>query len=159
MFQQSILDSLSSIFGQGTSWGDMSGFTGGDISSQIASMYDLYDEETGENMLDPSMFSTISPDMLRAASHKTYSPQIQAKGQSLLSGLYSGLGGQKARQAAGGFAGSSGFGKYQSGIKDVYGKEMTGAIAEAGQQRAQGLGNISDMISQWQETGQRFKFG
>ena len=154
MFQQSILDSLSSIFGSGINWGDLSGFTGEDIASQIASTYDIEDED-----LPASMFSTISPEMLKAASYKTYAPQLQAKGQSLLSGLYSGLGGKKARQAAGGFAGSSGFGKYQSSVKDVYGKEMTGAIAEAGQQRAQGLGNISDIISQWQETRQRFKFG
>ena len=155
MFQQSILDSLQSIFsGQNIQWGELSGFTGGDIASQIARIYGI---EQGD--LTPSMFSTITPSMLRAGEHRTYAPQLHAKGQSLLSGLRSGLGGQKARQAAGGFAGSSGFGRYTGGVKDVYGREMTGAITEVGQQRMQGLGNISDLISQWKDVGQRIAYG
>ena len=43
--------------------------------------------------------------------------------------------------------------------KDVYGREMTGAITEVGQQRMQGLGNISDLISQWKDVGQRIAYG
>ena len=91
--------------------------------------------------------------------YQTYSPQLQAKGQSLLSGLRSGLGGQKAKQVAGGFAGSGGQSQFQSGIKDVYGREMTGAITDVSQQRMQGLGNISDIINQWKQTGQRIAYG
>ena len=154
MFQQSILDSLSSIFGEGMNWGDITGLTGQDIAGRISSAYDIDLED-----LPPNMFTTIDPGMLAAGSYKTYAPQLQAKGQNLLSGLYSGLGGQKARQAAGGFAGSSGFGKYQSGVKDVYGREMTGAISEVAQQRSQGLSNISDIINQWKQTGQRIAYG
>jgi len=154
MFQQSILDSLSSIFGEGVNWADMSGFTGQDIAQQISTAYDIDIEDLPSNM-----FTTIDPAMLAAGSYKTYAPQLQAKGQNLLSGLYSGLGGQKAKKAAGGFAGSSGFKNYQSSIRDVYGKEMTGAIAETGQQRMQGLSNISDVINQWKQTGQRIAYG
>ena len=36
---------------------------------------------------------------------------------------------------------------------------MTGAIAETGQQRMQGLSNISDVINQWKQTGQRIAYG
>ena len=153
MFQQSILDSLQSLFGN-VQWGDLSGFSGQDIASQIAQTYGIEDED-----LSPAMFATINPQMLAGGSYKTYAPQLQAKGQSLLSGLRSGLGGQKARKAAGGFAGSGGFGSYTGGVKDVYGKEMTGAITEVGQQRMQGLGNISDIINQWKQTGQRIAYG
>ena len=116
MFQQSILDSLQSIFGGNVQWGDLSGFTGQDIASQFAGAYDLDPED-----LSASMFQTLSPQMLSAGAYKTYAPQLQAKGQSLLSGLYGGMGGQKAKQSAGGFAGSSGFGQYAGGVKDVYG--------------------------------------
>mgnify|MGYP005822864097 CR=1 FL=1 len=153
MFQQSILESLQSLFGN-MQWGDISGITGQDISQQIASMYGIEQED-----LPASMFQTISPEMLGAGAYKTYAPQLQAKGQSLLSGLYGGMGGQQARKAAGGFAGSSRYGQYTGGVKDVYGKEMAGAIGEVGQQRMQGLGNISDIISQWKETGQRIGYG
>ena len=154
MFQQSILDSLQSLFGGNVQWGDLSGFSGQDIASQIAQTYGIEDED-----LPASMFATITPQMLAGGAHKTYAPQLQAKGQSLLTGLRSGLGGQKAKQAAGGFAGSSGFGSYTGGVKDVYGREMTGAITEVGQQRMQGLGNISDIINQWKQTGQRIAYG
>ena len=138
MFQQSILDSI----------------TGEDIASRIAATYGLEQED-----LPAAMFQTISPEMLAGGMYQTYSPQLQAKGQSLLSGLRSGLGGQKAKQVAGGFAGSGGQSQFQSGIKDVYGREMTGAITDVSQQRMQGLGNISDIINQWKQTGQRIAYG
>lgn len=154
MFQESILDSLSSIFGEGMNWGDITGLTGQNIAQAISTSYNIDLED-----LAPNMFTTIDPNMLASGSYKTYSPQLESKGQNLLSGLYSGLGGQKARQAAGGFAGSSGFGKYQSSVKDVYGREMTGAISEVAQQRSQGLSNISDIINQWKQTGQRIAYG
>jgi hypothetical protein len=154
MFQQSILESLQNLFGfEGSQWGDLSRLTGGDIADKIANMYGI------EEDLPATMFQSLTPGMLASASYKTYAPQIQAKGQSLLTGLRSGLGGQKARTAAGGFAGSGGFGRYSQGIKDVYGKEMTGAITETSQQRMQGLGNVSDIMNQWQQAGQRIKYG
>tara|TARA_R110001583_G_scaffold87517_9_gene228211 strand:+ start:281 stop:745 length:465 start_codon:yes stop_codon:yes gene_type:complete len=153
MFQQSILDSLRSLFGN-MEYGDISGITGEDIASRIAATYGLEQED-----LPAAMFQTISPEMLAGGMYQTYSPQLQAKGQSLLSGLRSGLGGQKAKQAAGGFAGSGGQSQFQSGIKDVYGREMTGAITDVSQQRMQGLGNISDIINQWKQTGQRIAYG
>ena len=75
MFQQSILDSLRSLFGN-MEYGDISGITGEDIASRIAATYGLEQED-----LPAAMFQTISPEMLAGGMYQTYSPQLQAKGQ------------------------------------------------------------------------------
>lgn len=153
MFQQSILESLQSIFGE-MGWSQLTSLTPESIASGFAQHYGIDEQD-----LPPGMFQSISPEMLQAGSYKTYSPQLQAKGQSLLSGLYGGLGGKEATKAAGGFAGGSGFGRQQSGVKDVYGKEMAGAIGDVGQQYSQGLGLVSDLVNQWHEQAQRISIG
>ena len=58
--------------------------------------------------------------------------------------------GQRGMQAAGGFAGSGQQQQFASGIKDVYGKGMTDVLTQTGQQRAQSLSQIQDLINSWQ---------
>ena len=110
-----------------------------------------------EQDLPAGMFQSITPEMLRGASYKTYAPQIQAQGQSFLPDLYKNLGGQAATKAAGGFAGSGGFGQQQAGVRDVYGKGMTDVLTQVRGQQSQGIGNISDLISQWHQMAQSIK--
>jgi len=153
MFQQSILEGLSGIFEGDLSWEGLSGLTSGDIAGSFADEYDI-----DEGDLPESMFQQISPEMLQGASWKTYAPQVQAKGQSMLSDLYKGLGGSGAQKAAGGFAGSGGFGKQQAGVRDVYGKSMADTLGSAMGQRTQGIGNISDLIAQWHQMAQSIKY-
>ena len=155
MFQQSILQALSDIGFGDMDWNQLAGpsMTSANIADQFASHYGLAEEGMPHDLV-PGMFQSITPEMLQGASYKTYSPQIQAKGQSMLSDLYKGLGGQTASKAAGGFAGSGGFGKQQAGIKDVYGKSMTDTLTGVRQQQSQGIGLISDLINQWHEMAQ-----
>ena len=149
MFQQSILDALQSMgFGE-MDWGQLSGLSSETISDTFQQHYGLTDQD-----LPAGMFQQITPEMLQGASYKTYSPQIQAKGQSMLSDLYKGLGGAGARKAAGGFAGSGGFGQQQAGVKDVYGKSMTDVLTGVRGQQSQGIGLVQDLISQWHEAAQ-----
>ena len=149
MYQQSILDALTDVGFNQMDWSQIGGLTSENIANQFASHYGL-----GEEDLVSGMFQQITPEMLQGASYKTYAPQIQAKGQSMLSDLYKNLGGQAATRAAGGFAASSGFGKQQAGIRDVYGKGMTDTLSNVMQQQSQGMSNISNLISQWHEMAQ-----
>ena len=50
----------------------------------------------------------MSQQLLQGTKASTYSPFIQSQSQDLLSNLAMSLGGQKAKQAAGGFDGSGG---------------------------------------------------
>ena len=151
MFQQSILDSLSNLNYQG-GWSGLGNLGQDEISQMFASHYELDPED-----IPSSLFQSITPEMLQSASYSTYSPQIQAHGQSMLPQLYKQLGGQVAKQAAGGFAGSGGFGKQQAGAKDVYGKSLTDTLTNVQQQQSQGIGGISDLIGQWHQAAQRIK--
>lgn len=152
MFQQNLLDSLQSIFGGGFNWNQLSGMGSEDIASSFAQHYDIEEQD-----LPAGMFQSITPEMLRGASYKTYAPQIQAQGQSFLPDLYKNLGGQAATKAAGGFAGSGGFGQQQAGVRDVYGKGMTDVLSNVSQQQSQGMGLISDLINQWHQSAQGIK--
>ena len=152
MFQQNLLDSLQSIFGGGFNWNQLSGMGSEDIASSFAQHYDIEEQD-----LPAGMFQSITPEMLRGASYKTYAPQIQAQGQSFLPDLYKNLGGQAATKAAGGFAGSGGFGQQQAGVRDVYGKGMTDVLSNVSQQQSQGMGLISNLINQWHKSAQGIK--
>ena len=154
MFQQSILDALSNIgFGQ-MGWSDISGLSPGQISTTFQQHYDLEESD-----IPSGMFQSITPEMLQGASYSTYAPQIQAKGQSMLSELQKGLGGQAATKALGGFAGSGGFGQQQAGVKDVYGKGMTDILTGIGASRSDASTNIADLMSSWQKTAQDIRYG
>ena len=152
MFQQSILDSLQNMGFGPMGFGQLSNLTPEQISSVFQQEYGLTDQD-----IPAAMFQGISPEMLQGASYSTYAPQIQAQGQSMLPGLYKSLGGQAAQQAAGGFAGTSAFGKQQAGARDVYGKSMTDILTNVRGQQSQGIGLISDLINQWHTASQRIK--
>tara|TARA_Y100001938_G_C8101026_1_gene441752 strand:- start:9014 stop:9487 length:474 start_codon:yes stop_codon:yes gene_type:complete len=155
MTQQEILESLSDLFPNvigGDDWTSLANLSQGSIAEAFGSMYDLKEED-----LQADMFQKISPQMLAASQWKTYAPQVEYEGQSLLKDLYQGLGGTQATKAAGGFAGSGGFQKQQSSVRDVYGKSMVGALTKARQQQGMGLKGVQDIINQWHQAAQRIK--
>ena len=146
---QDIMSQLQemNILGEGQSWYDIGSVNPADIASNLQSYYGLSDQN-----LPAHLFQGISSDILRQGVGKTYSPQIEAGGKSLLSGLQQSMGGQSAKQAMGGFAGSSQGMQFQQGARDVYGKGASDILAKAGTQRMQGLQNVQDIINQWRET-------
>jgi len=129
------------------SWMDIGNIRPTDISGALQNYYGI-----SEQNLPPHLFQGISTDMLKQGVASTYSPQIQATGQSMLSKLQQAMGGQTAKQAHGGFAESSQAAQFQEGAKDVYGKGMTDVITKTGQQRTQGLQSVQDILNQWRET-------
>ena len=127
---------------------------GGDISQALQSQYGLT-----ASQLPSSMFQPISSELIKGGLGSTYSPQVEATGQSLLSKMLAAGGGQKGIQAAGGFAGSGQQQQYTGEIKDVYGKGMTDVLSQTGQQRAQSLKSVQDMINQWQQQASGIRYG
>ena len=136
----------------GLSYMGLSDITPGQIASRLQSYYGLSGED-----LPAQMFQGISKDILSAGLAKTYSPQIEAHGSSLLSKLRETTGGQKGRRAFGGFSGSGQQQQYSAGAKDVYGKGMADVLAQTQQQQAQGLQSVQDVINQWKETAAGIK--
>ena len=128
-------------------YGDIANITPADIASNLQTYYGLESE-----MLPAHLFQGISQDILSQGLGKTYSPQIEAGGATLLSNLQQTLGGKQAIQAGGGFAGSGQQQRYLEGAKDVYGKGMTDVLAQTGQQRTAGLQSVQDVLNQWRET-------
>ena len=126
----------------------------GDISQALQGQYGLTSAE-----LPSSMFQPISSELIKGGLAGTYSPQVEATGQTLLSQMLASGGGKKGIQASGGFAGSGQQQQFASGIKDVYGKGMTDVLAKTGQQRAQSLQSIQDMINQWQSQASQIRYG
>ena len=122
------------------------------ISSRLQSYYGLSGQD-----LPAQMFQGISSDILQAGLGKTYSPQVEAHGASLLSKLRETAGGQTGKRAFGGFAGSGQQRDFSRGAKDVYGKGMSGVLAQTQQQQAQGLQSVQDVINQWKETAAGIK--
>jgi len=126
----------------------------GDISQALQSQYGL-----SSYQLPSSMFQPLSSDLLKGGLAGTYSPQVEATGQTLLSKMLAAGGGEKGIQAAGGFAGSGQQQQYTGEIKDVYGKGMTDVLSQTGQQRAQSLKSVQDMINQWQQQASGIRYG
>ena len=145
-----IEDLLSQITGYG---GNLSSYELGtlheieqsDISTAMNEMFGL----TGDNMLDESMFQTISPLSLSQTYGKSFSPLVEAGGQKNLQDLISQTGGIKAKKASGGFAGSGQHSQYQESARDVYGKGVGDVLSQAGKGRTQGIQNVSDIVSSW----------
>ena len=127
------------------------GASGEDIATQLTGQYGLEGTPlTGE------MFQSISPELLKGASMGAYSPLLQQKQSSLMPGLMSQLGGQKAKKAFGGFAGSGGAQMQQQQAKDVYGKGMQDVLTQASGAKTHSLGTIQNIIDQWRSTAQSF---
>ena len=133
------------VLGQSAGFQDLYNLTGEQIAGGLGSLYDAQGLEAG-------MFSPFSKQLLSATKPGAYTGMIESQGASILDDLSTSLGGQAARQAAGGFAGGGGFKQQQSGARDVYGKGMSDVLAKAGTQRMQGLQNVQDIINQWRET-------
>ena len=131
---------------------NISSFTPEDISSKLQGYFGL-----GEQDLPAHMFQGISSDILHAGLGKTYSPQVEAHGSSLLDKLRERTSGQKGRRAFGGFAGSGQQEKFIGEAKDVYGKGMSDVLAQTQQQQAQGLQSVQDVINQWRDTAAGIK--
>ena len=143
-FQQSILDSLQSAGFQNMAFSQLNQLTPEQIASTFAQQYNLDQED-----LPSTMFQPIKQNLLQATNWGTYSPAVEAEGQTKLQGLYKGLGGTGATQAAGGFAGSGGFGKYQGGIKDVYGRILSQPkIYQEGVEVQHWMGGIDNPLHQ-----------
>ena len=137
------------LVGQSANFGDLYNLTGEQIAGSLGSLYNVDGLEAG-------MFSPFSKQLLSATKPGMYTGMIESQGASILDDLSTSLGGQAARQAAGGFAGGGGFRKQQSGARDVYGQKMSGVLQQAGQQRAQAMGSLGDVIGQWKKTAQEF---
>ena len=153
---QDILGQLGDMgFGTGGQLGyeDISTLTPENIAGNLRSYFNL-----GQADLPAHMFQGISSDLLQQGLGKTYSPQIQAGGSSLLSNLQQTLGGQQGKQAMGGFAGSGQASRFQQGAKDVYGKGMSDVLTKVGSQRAQGLQSVQDIINQWKDTAMGIQY-
>ena len=109
------------------------------------------------SQLPSSLFQPISEELIKGSLASTYSPQVQATGQTLVDKMLQSGQGQMGRQAAGGFAGSGQQQQFASGIKDVYGKGMTDVLTKTGQQRTQSLSSIQDLINQWRSQAMQIK--
>ena len=156
---QSILDQLAQ-YGFDTSEG-IGDWSSQDIATTMGTHFgqtpfsqddDQYmsDEDIQQAFL-PSMFTRLSPELIKASSIKQYSPMIQTSQSSLLSELLSKTSGKTARRATGGFAGSGAFEKYKKGVKDVYGRGMGTELSKAFSSKGQSLQSIQDLISKWAE--------
>ena len=148
---QALLNQLQGmgLLGEAQGFGDVYGLTSEQISGQLGSLY-------GTSGMDPGMFSPFSKQLLQAVKPQTYTPFIESKGASILDELSRSLGGQKARKAAGGFAGGGGYQQFAGGAKDIYGQKMTDVLGQAGESRAKALGSLGDVIGQWKKTAQEF---
>tara|TARA_R110002020_G_scaffold102635_1_gene240867 strand:- start:2281 stop:2757 length:477 start_codon:yes stop_codon:yes gene_type:complete len=155
----SIQQLLSQLSGMGLGDGGF-GSQQEDIFGAMHQEYFQSDPEyTGtieDSPLTEGMFQTISPNLVRSASMGAYSPLFQQSSQNLIPQLLAQLGGQQARKAHGGFAGSGGAMRQQSLAKDVYGKGMQDTLNRAMAGKTQSLGTIQDIINQWQSTAQSF---
>ena len=155
MTLQDIISQLQNIgggqqhLGGITDTSSIAGINENEIATAMRNMYNLDPAD-----LPSSMFqgATIGRPMLQSALQKTYSPQIEAQSQTLLSDLLKSTSGKKMKQAGGGFAGSGQMDKFMGGAKDVYGKGMGGVLSKVGAQKAAGIKSISDIIQSWQTT-------
>jgi len=109
--------------------------------------------------LPTSLFQGVPSSLIQGTMAKTYSPQIEATGSTLIDKMLTAGTGKQGAQAAGGFAGSGQQQQHTDKIKDVYGKGMTDVLTNTGQQRAQSLKAVQDMVNQWQSQAMGIKYG
>ena len=147
----SIQQLLAQLEGMGLG-GTGFGSSGQDVATALGEQY-LPDSP---EMLTEQMFQGINPELMKSASIGAYSPLFQQKQSSMLPQLMAKLGGQQARKAHGGFAGSGGAQMQQQQAKDVYGQGMGDVLTQAMGAKSQSLGTVQDIINQWQQTAQSF---
>ena len=157
---QQLLEQLQQMgFSEEALAGGLGGLSQGDIQTGAGMAAGLTPEQYGtgdDSLLTPEMFQTISPELLKGASLGAYSPMFQQKQSSMMPQLISQLGGQQAKKAFGGFAGSGGAGRQQQQAKDVYGQGMQDTLTHAMGAKTQSLGTIQGIIDNWLSTAQSF---
>ena len=136
----------------GGGFGGIGGLGASEISQALQGQYGLT-----EGQLPSSLFQPISSELIKGGLSSTYSPQIEATGQTLLDKMLTQTQGQAGKQAFGGFAGSGQQQQFAGQAKDVYGKGMTDVLSSTGRQRAQSLKGVQDMINQWQSQALKIK--
>ena len=114
-----------------------------------AAMRDKFELTSGD--LNPGMFQSIDKNLLDAIMGKQYSGFLESSNKNLLSGLLKSGTGKKANEAFGGFAGSGQSNLFQTEIKDVYGKGMSGAVSGVQDKQAAASKGILDLINNWRE--------
>ena len=149
---EDIMQQLTDMGITAPSYMELGNLQPGTISTALQDYYGLSEQD-----IPAHMFQGFSSNILGAGLGKTYSPQIQATGQSMLGKLQESLGGQKATQAAGGFAGSGQQQRFTQSSRDVYGQSMADILSKTGQQRMQGLQSVQDIINDWRETALSIK--
>ena len=153
MNAQYLQDLAQSMGLPGESFGQLSSYSPSTIASSLAGIYGI-----DQSLLPEGLFTGITPGMIQQTYGKTYSPIIQAKQPTMIDAFIQSIGGQKGRQAHGGFGGSGDWIKYKEAAKDVYGKGMTDVITGIGASRSQGFQNIFDLMSGWQGTAQNIRY-
>ena len=128
----------------------LSDITGIGSQNILEAMTEMFGIEQ-EGALTPGMFQEISPLALSQTYGKTYSPLVEQSGQKYLQDLFSQQGGQKAKTAGGGFAGSGQQERYEQAARDVYGKGMGNVLASTGKARTAGIQNVGDIVSSWRD--------
>ena len=150
---QDIMTQLQS-YGLGEdAYSNITDISGQQIDQALSAMFTLDPPD-----LDWDMFQTISPASLQQTYGKTYRPLMEASGQSFAENLITSMSNKVGKQAAGGFAGSGQHGRYQQNVRDVYGKEMSKVLSEAGKSRTASLSGISDLISSWKDLASQVAF-
>ena len=151
---QDILSQLEGFGFGGMDFLDIADLDASGISHKLRTKFGLGGED-----LPSHLFQPISQDILASGLAKTYSPQVEAHGQSLLGDLQSTLSGEKCKKAIGGFAGSGQQKRFSTAARDVYGKGMSDVLSQTGEQRIRGLQSVQDIISSWRDTALRIKHG
>lgn len=124
------------------------------IASGLASSYGI-----DPSLLPSSLFTGITPGLLKGTYGKTYSPLIQARTSPLLQGLTSSIEGHKGKRAFGNFAASRQGTEYEESAKDVYGKGVTDILTDVSSSMADSEQNIIDLINSWKDTGLGIRYG
>ena len=132
---------------------NLAGISGGNVSRVLGKMLGI-----GERM-PSSMFAPITEGQTRGMKWETYQPMLEQKQQSLTQGLLQGYESKAARQASGGMAASGQQRRYETSVKDVFGKGMTSSLGDVQRKRGEAYGSVQDMIANWMQQAQKFKTG
>lgn len=144
---QDILQQLGDWQMNTESYGDIANISQSDIAAAMTSGFGAAGE-----FMNPQMFQTIGTGVLEGGRARTYTPMIEATGQSYLQDLLEGMGGEKSKQAYGGFAGSSQQKRFTRGARDEYGKSMQDVLSDVNYQMAESQQSVLDIMNQWRET-------
>ena len=113
--------------------------------------------QTGQT-ITPSMVASLTPQMMEASQAQTYQPYIQQGTQNLLTDLIGGIGGKQGIQAAGGFAGTAGYGQQVAQARDVYGQGASQLLGEVGKMKSSATASVQDIIGSWRDVISKVKY-